>query len=725
MVVRIADWCFRRRFLVVVLWVAALAGSIALSNLPGGPRRSDFLPPGTEATAAQGALARAFPQKAGSTLQIVVHDETGVGSGPARQRAEALFAEVSGRPHVVGLTSPFSTRGSGQLSPDGRTAYATVDLDRGVDAFTAEQAAALVGPILSAGDRRDGLQVEVSGDVAALSQNPPLGSEGIGLLLAALILALTFGSMVAMGLPLLSALFGLGVALSLAAVVARFVPVLDGLPEVAAMVGIGVGIDYALLIVTRYRTALADGQAPRSAVATAMATAGKAVIFAGATVMVSVLGLLGIDQPFVPGFVVDTLLVVAVVVVASVTLLPAALGFAGTRIDRLRIPFAGRVGRADDSGFWLRWSRVVQARPLAGAIASLVVLLALAAPFLGIRFGYPDASSDPTSYTTRRAYDLLAEGFGPGFGSPMLLVVQGGPGVALPAAAEAVAAGVRRDPGVASVSPAVPNPAADTALVSVVPTTSPQDPRTAELLTRLRTQDIPGAVAGTGARVLVGGAVALQENTSRSVSSRLPFVIAGVVLTAFVLLTLAFGSVLVPIQAAVTNLLSVGAAFGVLALACGGGAFGALVGIPEPTPVPVLMPMMLFAILFGLSMDYGVFLLSRVKEEYDRHGDNSRAVAVGVARTGRVITASAAIMVVVFGSFVPSQSVLLKMFGLGLATAILVDATLVRMVLVPATLELFGERNWWLPGWLRRALPTPRVHHEVPAGPRPVVVSRG
>jgi putative drug exporter of the RND superfamily len=236
-------------------------------------------------------------------------------------------------------------------------------------------------------------------------------------------------------------------------------------------------------------------------------------------------------------------------------------------------------------------------------------------------------------------------------------------------------------------------------------------------LTRLRAHEIPQAAAGTGARVLVGGALAIQEDTSRSVSQRLPYVIAGVVLTAFALLVLAFGSVLVPIQAAVTNLLSVGAAFGIVALACGGGAFGALVGIPEPTPVPILMPMMLFAILFGLSMDYGVFLLSRVKEEYDRHGDNSLAVATGVARTGRVITASAAIMVAVFGAFVPSQSVLLKMFGLGLATAILVDATLVRMVLVPATMELLGDRNWWLPGWLGRVLPRVRVDRELPVDP--------
>ena len=700
---RVADWCYRRRGLVVICWMLVLLGSIALAGAFAGTITPNYLPPGTDSKAASQTLKRTFPQKAGSSLQIVVQADAGVTAPQVRARVERILNDVAREPHVVAVTNPFSTSGSGQISRDGRTAYAEADLAQPVEEFDATEAKELINPILRAGD--GALQVEVGGEVAALAQSPAFGAEGIGFLAAAIILLVSFGSVVAMSLPLLNALFGLGVALSLGQVLGRFVAVADWTPAVAAMIGIGVGIDYALLVVTRYRSSLAQGEEPRRAVSTAIATAGRSVIFAGMVVVVSVLGMFVMNQPFVPGFALLTGLVVLIIMATSVTLLPAVLGFAGHNIERLRVPFLRRSARPDDASLWHRWGRKIQRRPWPAALVSLGVLLALAAPFLGIRFGFPDAQNDRPGSTTRRAYDLLSEGFGPGFSAPILLVAQGGSGSRLLSLADAVGDQLRSVSGVASVAPAVANPAGDTAVLTVVSTTSPQDARTEELLDRLRRQSIPAATAGTGLRITIGGLVAVNSDISRSVSARLPLFIGGVVLTSFLLLLTVFRSILVPLKAAVMNLLSIGAAYGVLALATGGGVVGQLFGIPGRTPVPILMPVMMFALLFGLSMDYEVFLLSRIKEEYDRTRDNSQAVAAGLAKTGRVITAAAAIMVTVFVSFVPGGDVLQKMFGIGLATAILVDATLVRMVLVPATMELLGDRNWWLPGWLDRAVP--------------------
>jgi putative drug exporter of the RND superfamily len=508
-----------------------------------------------------------------------------------------------------------------------------------------------------------------------------------------------------MGLPLLTALFGLGVALTLGEVLRRVVDVPDWAPATAAMVGIGVGIDYALFIVTRFRSSLADGQEPRRAALTAIGTAGRAVLFAGITVVVSMLGILLMGQPAMTGFAFTVVLAVLVVMAASVTLLPAMLGFAGRNIERWHVPLVRTTARADDATRWYRWSRFIQHRPWVAAIGGLAVLLALAAPFLGIRFGFPDAKNDPPATTTRQAYDLLAEGFGPGFTAPMLLTVQGTSGSGLLSSSDAVGDELREVDGVARVSPAVLNPAGDTALLRLVATTSPQDEATVDLVDRLRDDSIPAATAGTGLTIHVGGQVAVGVDTTRGVSDRLPLFFGGVLLVSFLLLMTVFRSVVVALKAVTMNLLASAAAFGVLALAVSGGWLGDLVGIPEAMPVPIQLPIGIFAILFGLSMDYEVFLLSRIREEYDRTGDNSRAVADGLAKSARVITAGAAVMVTVFLSFVLGDMVLAKMFGIGLAAAILIDATIVRMVLVPATMELLGDRNWWLPGWLDRLLP--------------------
>ncbi len=731
MLIRLADWCYRRRRLVVVGWVGALLGAYLLAATFGGDYRQDYLQPGSESEAAADTLEERFPQAAGDTMQVVVHSEQGVTSPAAQAAAEEVLAVAADDAHVVAVASPYDEGGHAQISEDGRTAYADVALDRPADDFTPAEAKDIVSPILAAGT--DALQVEAGGPVARLSQTAPVGSEVIGLLAAALILLLTFGSAVAMGLPLVTAVFGLGVALALGEVMRRVVDVPDWAPPTAAMVAIGVGVDYALLIVTRFRSSLAEGQEPRRATLTAIATAGRSVVFAGLTVVVAMLGILLMGQPTMNGFAFTVSLAVLVTMTASLTLLPALLGFAGRNIERLHVPFVAKDPHAYDTSRWYRWSRFVQRRPALSAIVGLTVLLALAAPFLGMRFGYPDAGNDPPGFTTRAASDLVEEGFGPGYATPMLLVVQGDRDAALRTSADDVGEQLSGVEGVARVAPAELNDAGDTAVVRLVAATSSQEEATQDLVTTLREESIPAATAGTGLSIDVGGTVPVTVDATAGVTDRLPLFFGGVLLVSFVLLMLVFRSVVVPLKAVVMNLLASAAAFGVLTLAVSGGVLGDLVGIPEAVPVPIQLPIGIFAILFGLSMDYEVFLLSRIKEEYDRTGDNATAVADGLAKSARVITAGAAVMVTVFCSFVLADDVFGKMFGIGLAAAVLIDATVVRMVLVPATMELLGDRNWWLPRWLDRLLPDIHVEghevtdeemgsHEAPGGALPVPV---
>jgi RND superfamily putative drug exporter len=697
MLVRAADWCYRRRRLVVLAWIGALVGTIVLAGAFGGEFRQDYLQPGSESKAAVDLLKERFPQRSGDTVQVVFHAPGGIAA--VKPRIVTLLDDVKNAPHVVEVDSPFAPGGQRQISQDGTTAYADVDLDKLGNEITVADAKLLIDRIRKADG--DGLQVETGGQVATMAQSGQIGSEGIGFLAAAVILLVTFGSAVAMGLPLLTAVFGIGIASALAELLRHVVPVPDWAPSVALMIGLGVGIDYALFIVTRYRSGLAEGQDPREATTTAIGTAGRAVLFAGCTVVISMLGMLLMSQPFTAGVAFSAVLAVLVIMAAAVTLLPAVLGFAGRNIERLHVPFVGKKARAYDDTGWYRWSRFIQHRPWPAAVGGLVVLLALAAPVFGVRFGFPDSGNDPKTTSTRRAYDLLAQGFGAGFNGPVLITAE----LRDPADIKQVNAlgdTLRGVPGVANVSPAVPNQSGDTAIVQVFPTTSPQDKRTEDLVDHLRKDVVP---KGGPVTYHVGGLVAGGIDSTRGVTARLPVFIGAVVLLSFLLLLLVFRSVLVPLKAAVMNLLSIAAAYGVMSLAVNGGPLGRLVGIPDPTPVPSFIPMMMFAILFGLSMDYEVFLLSRVREEYDRTHDNGLAVADGLAKTARVITAAAAIMITVFLAFVPSEQVFLKMIGIGLASAIFVDATLVRLVLVPATMELLGDRNWWLPGWLDRILP--------------------
>jgi putative drug exporter of the RND superfamily len=705
---RIVTASYDRRRRVLVLWIAALVAAVVLAGTAGGDNEVDFTVPGSDSAEAVDLLQERFPEFAGGTVDVVYAADGGVTGPDVTNRIDALATELADVPNVVAAEA-------GPVAPNGSTGVLQVRFDlpgEQLPTTSVERVMDLAGEA-----EGDGLRVELGGYPIETVENSEAGSESVGLLAALVILLVAFGSALAAGLPLVIAGFGLGVALGGVWLMANVLDVPDFGVQIATMIGIGVGIDYALFIVTRYRSALAEGREPRDAVLLAGGTAGRAVVFAGSTVVVSIFGLVLMGRDYLWGVALATSLAVTTVVLASVTLLPALLGFAGRNIDRFKLPWFRHDVDGRRTLSW-RWSRVMQRRPLAAGLAALVVLLALAAPAADMRFGMPDAGNGPEERTSRQAYDLMSEGFGPGANGPFLVAVDlaGAPsGDATTEAVDRLAADMAATDGVATVVPPVVNEAGDAAVISVVPETGPQDEATEDLVHALRDDIIPAAVSGTGVDASVGGTTAAFIDDSEQTASRLPLFIGGVVVLSFILLMSVFRSLAVAIKAAIMNILSIGAAYGVMTVAANGGWFGELVGIDNPTPVPGWLPMTMFAVLFGLSMDYEVFLLSRVREEYVRTGDNRRAVADGLANTARVITAAAAIMVTVFGAFVMEDAVFLKLAGIGLATAVFVDATVVRMVLVPATMELLGDRNWWLPRWLDRLLPRLDVEGEAVA----------
>jgi RND superfamily putative drug exporter len=478
------------------------------------------------------------------------------------------------------------------------------------------------------------------------------------------------------------------------------------------MMGIGIGIDYMLLMVTRFQEWRAAGLDPEAATVATLDTAGRLVLVAGSTVMMSMLGLFAMGLSFMRGAALVTIMAVLVVMAAAVTLFPALLGYLGRWVDRLRIPFGRRRqlqttadGHVVPSAGWTRWSRLIDRHSLIASLAGAGVLIVLAEPFLGVRFGFPDAGNDPAGRSTRQAYDMLAKGFGPGANGPLVVVTDLAAG-ADKGLVNRLAGELRRTPGVAAVQPPRLNPAGNTALLTVIPTTGPQDTATENLVRTLREDVIPAVTSDAADQVHVGGATATAIDSSSNIAQRIPLLIAGVVALSMLLLLLAFRSIAIPVTAAVMNLLSVGAAYGVVALVLQGGWAGQLIGIDTATPMPAFIPVLMFAVLFGLSMDYEVFLVSRMRESWLRtNGHAARAALDGLAGTGRVITAAAAIMVAVFAAFVPSPEVFLKVIGVGMAAAIAIDATVVRMLLVPAIMHLLGPANWWLPRSVDRRLP--------------------
>jgi RND superfamily putative drug exporter len=702
---------------VLAGWIGVLIVVTFLGVAFGSRFQDNFSSGNSASQRAQNLLAARFPTAAGTTADVVIHTRGAVYSPANRAITLRMAAALRSLGYVADVTSPFENTSSAQVSRDGHIAFMVVSFDQPLTMI----ADATVSSVISKAQSfaRAGYEVALGGPaVSQVIGAKPGPSEGIGILAAIIIMLIAFGSLVAMGLPILTALFGIGIGFSLEDLLSHLLNVPTFGPELLAMIGLGVGIDYALFVVTRYRQGLIEGRDPRSAVATSLATSGRAVLFAGCTVIISLCGLFVLNLPFMQGLAIGAIAAVALVMTGALTLLPAMLGFAGGAVDKLHVP--GLLQRSAVPGpksFWYRWSRGIQRHPWVTGTASLSILVLLAIPLFSMRLAFTDAGNDPTNLTTRQAFDLLAKGFGPGFNGPLVLAVD------LPSRSSAVALGrlereLRTAADVSYVTPPQLNRTGNAAVIVAYPATAPQASRTAQLVTYLRTAVVPKATKGTGASVLVGGVTAAGVDASTYLSSRLFWVIAMVIVLAFLLLMAVFRSVVIPVKAAIMNLLSVGAAYGVIVAVFQWGWGGSLIGIGAPGPIDPWIPLMMLTILFGLSLDYEVFLLSRIREEWRRSGDNSMAVADGLAKTARVITAAAAIMICVFGSFVIGDPLrVLKVFGLGLAASVLIDASLVRLLLVPSIMELLGNANWYMPNWLNRIVPILGVEVEpVPLG---------
>jgi RND superfamily putative drug exporter len=702
---RLADIAYRHRGRMVLGWIAAAILIIGVGSSLAGEYEADYHTPGSESKAASELAQERFDGYSGQEVNVVWKDEAGADSPAAQQRMRAFFAETERVNHVAAHLPP-------RFSQDGTIGSTTLPLTVNGWEVEKEDGEKLVAA--AEDNSQGGLDIELGGDPIYQAQDS--GSpEGVGLLGATIVLLIAFGSVVAAGLPLAIALVGLGISSAgLIALLANVVDVPDWTTAVSGLIGIGVGIDYSLLVLTRFRSAMKAGKDRHDAVVEAVTTAGRSVIIAGATVVIAVLGLALTGLPYMYGVALSASFAVLVVMLAAVTLLPALLSYLGPKVDRLRIPLLGRTLKAEGDGESpaARWSHAVQRRPWTAAIVATAVLLALAAPALGMRLGFPDAGNDPPDTMTRKSYDLNAEGFGAGTNGPLVIVAEL-PNAGASAQVDSFAQELRSEPGVAFVPPPQINDAGDAAIVTVIPAGSPQDKETEDLVNRIRDEIVPEQLGGTGVNAEVGGVTAALEDQSEYITGKMPVFIAAVVGLSFLLLLVAFHSPFISLKAGVMNLLSVSAAYGVMTLVSKGGVVGELIGIDHEVPVAPFMPVMMFAILFGLSMDYEVFLISRIREEYLKDGNTRRAVADGLAKTARVITAAAAIMVVVFLAFVTAPDVFLKLFGIGLASAIFLDATVVRMVLVPAVMQLLGRRNWWIPDWLERVLPRLDVEQRV------------
>ena len=710
---RLGRFAARNRVWVVAAWFLIALGALMVDRTAGGGTVDNFEVPGVESQQAVDLLKEKFPERSGATAMVVFHTTEGSVADPGSAAGiAATVAEVRALDQVLAVTEPLASPRS--MSADGATAFASVQFDGSTADLGRDALDALIetaGPAESAG-----VQVEYGGELPTVLKERTTGpAEMIGIIAALIILFITFRSVYSAVLPLGVAVLGLATGLSLVGLLGAVIEVPSVAPRLGTMIGLGVGIDYALFILSRHRDHLEAGMDNTESIGRTNATAGQAVVVAGGTVVVAILGLQLAGIPFVAALGYSASLVVAVAVIVAITLLPALLGFAGPRVlAKSHRSAAARASARVTSGEapevseghsgWVRWAHWVAFHPWRSAIASTLVLLVLAIPVLDMRLGQADAGTDPTSTTHRRAYDLLAAGFGDGFNGPLLLTVDLGPSGDT-AILDGIAAAVGTDPGVAAVSPPEVNAAGDTALITAIPTTKPQDQATSDLVHRLRDTTLPEATAATDATALVGGPTAGFIDQSDKIAGRLLWFIAAVVMLSFLLLMMVFRSILVPLKAALLNLLSIGAAYGVVVAIFQWGWGRSLIGLDEAVPIASFVPMMMFAILFGLSMDYEVFILSRIREEYHRGHTNIDSVVEGLGATAKVITAAALIMISVFLGFVGSADPVVKMMGIGLATAVAVDATIVRMVLVPSSMALVGDPNWWLPKWLDRILP--------------------
>ena len=698
---RLGSAAARRPWTVVGLWAVVATLVIVSATLFGAETEDSFDAPGVDSAIAIDLLSETGSDRAGLTARVVAATDLGFESPGPRGDLTIVRERLAGLPQVISVDET--------IAPDGRVAMLTVQYPV-LDDLTAADLDRLKEEVVAVQTAVD-VQLEAGGELFFTYEEPGTGrAELIGVGAAIVILLLAFGSVIAMGLPIGIAVFGLAVGVSAMPLIGHLLPIPSGAPDMGAMIGLGVGIDYALFLVTRHREFLADGYSVVEAAGRAVATAGQAVLFAGGTVVVAILGLSIAGLPFLTAMAVATSIVVLVMVLASLTLLPAFLGLSGAWINRLGIHRRGHDAAHGVSDGWRRWGAHVTGHAWAYTIGVTAMLLLLTSPVLALTLGFPDEGTQPDSTTQRRAYDLAADGFGPGINGPLLIAVDltgnvADDGVLDHDVLDELTAAVGSDPGIAAVAPPEVNREQDVASVVAFPTTAPQDDATYETVQRLRDDVFPSVLDGSGVTAHIGGQTAGFGDVAQRVADRLVVFIVAVIAVSFLLLMLVFRSILVPLKAAILNLLSIGAAYGVLVAVFQWGWGKELIGLEAAVPVVSFIPMFMFAVLFGLSMDYEVFLLSRVREEYLATGDNDEAVIMGLARTARVITSAALIMISVFGAFVLGDDPMLKMLGLGMATAILIDATVVRVVLVPATMKLLGHANWWLPAAIHRRLP--------------------
>ena len=711
----IARWCFRHRFVVIAAWVLVLVGLGALSQAVKSDYNNSFSLPGTGSTTAQQLLAKTIPAQAGDSDTIVWQVSHGtVRDTTVTTRMSRALKQIATMPEIAAVVSPYGPHGAAQISRDGRTAYATVNFTKQANNLGKADITRVIDAAKAAG--APGLNVQIGGQAIEQTEQTPLGvSSTVGVLAAAVVLFIAFGSLLAMLLPIVTAIAGVGGGLMAIAPLTHTINVVDFAPILGALIGLGVGIDYALFIVTRHRRGLQSGLTPEQAAVKAIDTSGRAVLFAGSTVCIALLGILVLGVSFLNGLAVASALTVVFTVLAAVTLLPALLGVFGMRVlsRRERRRLAVEAPAPGAAGMWARWANTIERRPAILAVAAAAVMLVLAIPVLSLRLGSSDQGNDPSSTTTRQAYDLLADGFGPGFNGPLLLVAQTSSPVDA-AALRTLEAGLPKVADVTSVRQIAAT--TGTEVIQVTPGTSPEAKATSDLISTLRNDSIPAAERGTTLRVYIGGVTATFADFATVVDAKLPWFILTIVGLSFLLLVVAFRSLLIPGTAAVMNLLAAAASFGVLTAFFQWGWGTDAFGLGTAGPVEAFLPVVTLAILFGLSMDYQVFLVSRMNEEWVHGRRNSDAVRTGQVETARVITAAATIMICVFltFSFLGSRDV--AEFGIGLAAAVALDAFILRTVLVPAAMHLFGNANWWLPRWLDRRLPHLAIEPPDPAG---------
>ncbi|MFI2434890.1 MMPL family transporter [Streptomyces sp. NPDC018693] len=710
----LARWCVQRRLVAVLLWLLAFGGVAAAATAAGTAYSNDYQVPGTESGRATQLLEKGFPDLGGDSDTVVWHTTSGtVRAADVEQTMTRTLQEISDLPGVAAVTSPYDEHSPGRISEDGRTAYATVTFEDRAEDIDKAEAQAVVRTAEAA--QGDGLQVALGGSAIALTQSSGGHlAEVIGVAVAAVVLFLAFGSLAASLLPIATALVGVGTAYAGIVLLGHVMTVADFAPMLGMLIGLGVGIDYALFIVTRHRRGLKRGLSVHEAATQAVATTGRAVVFAGATVCIALLGMLILRLNFLNGVALAASLTVVLTVAASVTLLPALLSFIGLRAlsrrERRRLAQHGPEPELP-TGLAARWSAFVERRPKALGALALAVIAVLALPTLGLRLGTSDQGNDPQSSTTRQAYDLLADGFGPGVNGPLTLVTHVD-GAEDRLALDGLDATLRATEGVASVTPVTYDSGGTTAYLSVIPESAPQSRDTSDLVDRLRTEVLPRAESGTSLDVQVGGVTAAYDDFAEVIVGKLPLFVGVVIGLGCLLLLLAFRSVAIPLKAAAMNVAAVAAAFGVVVAIFQWGWGSELLGLGRAGPIEPFLPVIMVSVLFGLSMDYQVFLISRMYEEWLETGDNRRAVRVGLAETSRVINSAAVIMISVFLAFVLSGDRVIAMFGIALASAVALDAFVLRTLLVPALMHLLGSANWWLPGWLDRRMP--RISIEPP-----------